>query len=41
MGDTTVGSFRIEDEIGKGSFATVFRGVERVRPTYKKMVMAP
>lgn len=31
MGDTTVGSFKIEDEIGKGSFATVFRGVERVR----------
>lgn len=28
--DTTVGQFRIEDEIGKGSFATVYRGVEKV-----------
>lgn len=40
MGDTTVGSFKIEDEIGKGSFATVFRGVERVRPIDNGIVMA-
>jgi len=41
MGDTTVGSFKIEDEIGKGSFATVFRGVERVRSSAIKTVMTP
>jgi hypothetical protein len=40
MGDTTVGSFKIEDEIGKGSFATVFRGVERVCSSDNKTVMA-
>ncbi len=30
-GDRVVGSFLIEDEIGKGSFATVFRGQHKVR----------
>jgi hypothetical protein len=33
-GDTNVGSFRIEEEIGKGSFATVFRGTHKVSSIY-------
>jgi serine/threonine-protein kinase ULK/ATG1 len=28
-GDKTIGSFNIEDEIGKGSFATVYRGTNK------------
>jgi serine/threonine protein kinase len=30
MTDTLVGQFRIEQEIGKGSFATVYRAHKRV-----------
>lgn len=29
-GDRLVGSFTIEEEIGKGSFATVYRGTQKV-----------
>jgi hypothetical protein len=40
IGDTTVGQFRIEDEIGKGSFATVYRGVAKVRRVDSKLTIA-
>ena len=33
-GDRSVGMFTVEEDIGKGSFATVYRGKHKVRHRY-------